>query len=514
MQSPAHSSQIMNMRNLFLILLSLLFINTNLRAQGNTGIQWFEGSVDQAFDSARKQEKPVFLYWGAAWCPPCNQLKATLFKDPGFVNKTRLFVPVYLDGDTEQAQAVGEKFNVLGYPTLIIFDSQGGEITRIPGGMDLGRYTDILDLALNDIQPVRQLVDKILAQDYQPSDKELQLLAFYSWQQDAGQATTGRDKLLLYRKLSALTPEHMSEENSHFNAEYLLELIKTEGPLGIETALEGMKRLARILDNPVNTRSNLEFVVYDGREVISKLTEDSAPARKHMTNKWAASLDRLADVEQLSAGDRLMLHRGAVETFKLKARPVPESLKRQIRYDVAGALSAVDNDYQWIALTYEGYSLLHASEQEKEAEELLTQALQRDSNSHYWMLILAGMAKDEERKADAVNLYRQAYEASRGLATRLQWASYYMDSLTMLQPQETQQIERLGNELINALRQQKAAFHGRNIKAVKRINKSLAEWAQTDAQKKLAEHFRSSVDTLCLLNNSKSQCSMLKTDKS
>lgn len=501
----------MNMRNLFFILLSLLFITTKLQAQDSDddGIQWFKGSVEQAFDSARKQDKPIFLYWGAKWCPPCNQLKATLFKEPAFISKTGLFIPVYLDGDTEQAQAQGEKFNALGYPTLIIFNPQGKEITRIPGGMDLGRYTDVLDLALNNIQPVKQLVNKILDHDYQPKDQELSLLAFYSWQQDAGQATTGRDKLMLYRKFSALTPEHMSEENSHFNAEYLLELAKLEEPLDMEVALEGMRRLARILDNSINTRSNLEFVVYDCKDVISKLTEYSAAAGKHMANKWEASLSRLADNAQPTVVERLQLHRGTVELFKLREQPIPASLKRQLRYDVTDALSDVDNDYQRISLTYESYSLLHASEQDKEAEKLLTKALEYDSNSHYWMLILGGIAKDEGRKEEAINLYRQAYEISQGLATRLQWSSYYMDNLTKLQPQNTQQIEQLSNELITALQQQKAPFHGRNSKTLKRINKSLTEWAKTDQQKKLAEHFRSSVSTLCLSKNSKAQCSML-----
>ena len=498
------------MRNPFFFLLCLVLFSTSLQAEGDTGIQWFKGNTDQAFATARELNKPVFLYWGAKWCPPCNQLKATLFRKPAFVSQTRLFIPVYLDGDTDQAQAQGEKFNVLGYPTIIIFNPQGKEITRIPGGMDLQRYTDVLDLALNDIQPVKQLVDKIIDQDYQPNDKELRLLAYYSWQQDAGQATSGRDKLMLYRRLSKLTPENMPEENSHFNAEYLLELIKVEEPLGIEASLDGMQRLARILDNPVNTRSNLEFVVYEGKDVISKLTEDSAPARKHMADKWEASLNRLADMEKTTAEEKLMLHRGTVEVFKLKEQPIPASLKHQIRYDVNHALTAVDNDYQWIALTYESYSLLHASEQDKEAEELLTKALERDSNSHYWMLILAGMAKDEERKMDAVNLYRQAYEASQGLATRLQWSSYYMDSLTTLQPQDSKRISQLTDELIKTLQQQTAPFHGRNIKVLKRINKSLAEWAKTATQIKLAEHFQSTVSTLCLSQNSKTQCAMLE----
>src|SRR5687767_5520875 len=44
------------------------------------GIAWKNASsaaeVDAAFAQARAESKPVFLYWGAAWCPPCNQLTA------------------------------------------------------------------------------------------------------------------------------------------------------------------------------------------------------------------------------------------------------------------------------------------------------------------------------------------------------------------------------------------------------------------------------------------------------
>ncbi|HXU54481.1 MAG TPA: hypothetical protein VN744_03550, partial [Casimicrobiaceae bacterium] len=34
------------------------------------GIAWQKGDVDAAFASAMAQNKPVFLYWGAVWCPP------------------------------------------------------------------------------------------------------------------------------------------------------------------------------------------------------------------------------------------------------------------------------------------------------------------------------------------------------------------------------------------------------------------------------------------------------------
>ena len=45
-------------------------------------IVWYSGSVESAFAAARAQNKPVFLYWGAKWCPPCHELQATVFSRP------------------------------------------------------------------------------------------------------------------------------------------------------------------------------------------------------------------------------------------------------------------------------------------------------------------------------------------------------------------------------------------------------------------------------------------------
>ena len=106
-------------------------------------IAWFDGSLQGAFIVAKRENRPVLIYWGAEWCPFCHTLKSKVFSRPDFIAKSHLFLPVYLDGDDDGAQKWGEQFGIQGYPTLIVLDPDRHEIIRLGAGRDVAQYAAI-----------------------------------------------------------------------------------------------------------------------------------------------------------------------------------------------------------------------------------------------------------------------------------------------------------------------------------------------------------------------------------
>ena len=150
----------------------------------STNVAWLTAAVDadadRAFAQARSQNKPVLLYWGASWCPPCNQLKATLFNRQDFAAKSRHFVAVFVDGDRPSAQKLGARFKVGGYPTLVLFTPDGREITRLPGEADAPQVLSLLEAGLAGGRPVAAVLADARA-GKTLSANEWRMLSFHSW---------------------------------------------------------------------------------------------------------------------------------------------------------------------------------------------------------------------------------------------------------------------------------------------------------------------------------------------
>jgi len=103
-----------------------------------TALEGWTANLDQAMDQAKTENKCLLVeFTGSDWCPPCIAMRKNVFSKKDFVTAaSKKFILVELDfpkGDKELAeknQPLAEKYKIEGFPTVILFNSAGKEITR------------------------------------------------------------------------------------------------------------------------------------------------------------------------------------------------------------------------------------------------------------------------------------------------------------------------------------------------------------------------------------------------
>lgn len=93
-------------------------------------IQFVRG-YDEGLDEARRQSKPMLVFFTARWCTFCHQMCDESFSHAQVVNLAREFVCVLVDADTERN--ICREFGVRGYPTVQFVSPRGVPLNRVIG---------------------------------------------------------------------------------------------------------------------------------------------------------------------------------------------------------------------------------------------------------------------------------------------------------------------------------------------------------------------------------------------
>jgi protein disulfide-isomerase len=102
---------------------------------------------------AKAEKKLVFMdFTGSDWCLPCMELKKNVLSSPEFEKFAKdnlVLVEVDFPNSKPQAEelkkaneALSDKFKVEGFPTLIVLNSDGKELSRNLGGV--GKPKDLI----------------------------------------------------------------------------------------------------------------------------------------------------------------------------------------------------------------------------------------------------------------------------------------------------------------------------------------------------------------------------------
>ena len=448
-------------------------VEAGVVADDYLAIDWYDGTVEEAFAEAERSAKPLFLYWGAVWCPPCNLMKSTLFQQPEFIATTRDFVAVYLDGDTRRAQVWGEKHDAVGYPTVIVFDSQGNQLTRLPGTLTAESFMAALDDARSDLAPVTELVQVALGNERTLTDAEYRRLAYHSWYQDKRTLAPER-YLALFNVLAEQAPD---DDPAVARRVHSLRLSEAAGSGEGRMDAGRYSELMFVLDAEEHDLDNL--MMFSGKlaGTFEALASDAArrdelrQAFRNAVESVIGSPTGNKSAPIFSLGMLLELER----LDNADAAPSPDLLGRIVAA-AEQADAAAESQQERQSLIYYTYGMLSDAGEYDRARILLEKELEISEEPYYFMYPLATLSHKAGDIEGAVRWMERYYRESYGPATRLQHGVNYVRRMMLWTPGDIETILAVSKEVLAEMHGQPDALANRNLRSFGWLVDALQAW--------------------------------------
>jgi hypothetical protein len=263
------------------------------------------------------------------------------------------------------------------------------------------------------------------------------------------------------------------------------------------------QRVARVLADPVATRTHMDVIASGATEMAKALTADDSAERATLVAQFDAALLRLQNDATLSRGDRIGVLIERVDLARLgqpkdsTAPKLPEALVNEVRATSSRMDREISDGYERQAVITAVAYLQGQAGLWVDSDALLKANLAKSHSPYYLMSQLASNAKRLGKKDEALSWYQQAYDKSVGPATRLQWGAGYVSALIDLAPQDAPRIEKAAAQIFSEASKDAGALHDRSGRSLQRLGKKLASWNADGKQAATIKRLQPKVAALC-----------------
>lgn len=468
------------------------------------GIAWFKGDTEAAFAAAKTSNKPVLLYWGAQWCPPCKQLKSAVFNRPDFIEKSKLFVAVYLDGDLPDAQKWGDVFRVTGYPTVVVLKPDKTEITRIAGNMDLNLYATVLDDALADVRAVKDVVAHAAKGEGPLTAVDCRRLAYHAFGLEDDGVSEGAQLEAAFGNASRACPAELVKERARFAflaageaADRQKEALEKGGKA--DSALGAwIVRVNELLSNKELSLANADVVRGLPKEFYLAARQTVPQIAPTLRERVMAVGDAATVNPQFAPADQLAAQLIKIRVAKAYAPDgkVPTDVRSIALNTAAKMLDVKQDPYVRAGVVNSASNIYIALEEREKLRVLMVHEAATSNTPWYYLGDLADVEEEMGDKQAALAHMAEAYQKAKGPASRFQWGFNYLDGLLRLTPDDTATIEKVGAAVLKEL-DGPNRVHRRTLSRITRLDKALREWNNAPARAAVDAKLRTALQVVC-----------------
>jgi thiol-disulfide isomerase/thioredoxin len=434
-------------------------------------------SFDNALARSQETSRPIFLYWGTKWCPPCAEMQVTVLRRPQFRARCAHMVVLAIDGDAPGAQACGERVDVSVYPSMLILDRDEREWIRLPCGLKEGVFCSVIDAALRKRMPMSLLVDALYHRGGDLDEDDLTLLAFHYWPQDR-RIRPGAERLGFLERLDAAVPRNLAGLASRVLVWHITE--RSGRPL-TDTAPTLRYRLydqvSALFDSREATFSALYYLLVAVEPVVEFLCENDAGRRRDLIKIILGVVERLAEDPTLSWTERLIAHsaRLSLESDAATSDGSSPVLERTRALVTQADRATVGQVERQSVMNMAGH-LLRQSGLREESIRLFCREINRSPWPTYFMPYVAEMYMEQGESDEAFRWWRRSYEDAPGKSTRFELGVRYIEALVRHAPSERALIERTVTRLLAERGDDVDTARARTRRSLGLLARTLAQW--------------------------------------